>query len=64
MTQLQNFLIQQHAGPAVQRLEAHATSQLFGFLTYNALKEFQASVGIRATGYFGPITRTYVNAHL
>ena len=33
----------------------------FGVATFNALKLYQASVGIRPTGDFGPITRTYVN---
>ena len=39
--------------------------QHFGLKTFLALKKFQASVGITpASGYFGPKTRAYVNAHL
>ena len=36
----------------------------FGLKTFLALKKFQASVGITpASGYFGPKTRAYINAH-
>lgn len=35
----------------------------FGTLTWNALKKFQAAKGIPATGYFGPMTRDYINTH-
>ena len=36
----------------------------FGKLTKDALAKFQASNGIKpAAGYFGPITRNYVNSH-
>jgi hypothetical protein len=38
-------------------------SNYFGVKTWQALMKFQASVGIHATGYFGSITRAYVNAH-
>jgi hypothetical protein len=39
-------------------------TQYFGVNTQAALAEFQKSVGISpAVGYFGPITRAYVNAH-
>ena len=38
--------------------------QHFGLKTFLALKKFQASVGITpASGYFGPKTRAYMNAH-
>jgi peptidoglycan hydrolase-like protein with peptidoglycan-binding domain len=60
---LQSYLIQEDTGPAAQRLKVHGTTDYFGILTYNALVEFQASVGIHGTGYFGPITRAYVNGH-
>ena len=63
VTALQSYLIQQDKGPAAEKLKAHGTTNVFGFLTYNALVEFQASVGIHATGYFGPITRAWVNGH-
>jgi Putative peptidoglycan binding domain len=33
----------------------------FGVATYRALKKFQAAHGIRATGYFGPLTRASIN---
>jgi peptidoglycan hydrolase-like protein with peptidoglycan-binding domain len=35
----------------------------FGAKTWAALVKFQKSVGIPGTGYFGPVTRAYVNAH-
>jgi parallel beta-helix repeat protein len=39
-------------------------TQYFGKATQTALAEFQKSVGISpAVGFFGPITRAYVNAH-
>jgi hypothetical protein len=41
----------------------HETN-LFGALTRDALAKFQAAKGISpAAGYFGPLTRAYVNAH-
>jgi hypothetical protein len=63
VTELQAFLISQDAGPAAKKLNAHGTTSFFGMLTFNALVEFQRSVDIPATGYFGPITRAWVNAH-
>jgi hypothetical protein len=60
--QLQQFLISQGSGPAAQKLKVHGTTTYFGVLTQNALIEFQRKVGITpAIGYFGPITRKYVN---
>ena len=39
-------------------------TQYFGASTQTALAKFQKSVGIKpAIGYFGPVTRAYVNAH-
>ncbi|MEK7766888.1 MAG: peptidoglycan-binding domain-containing protein [bacterium] len=35
----------------------------FGVATRNALKLFQKSVNISASGFFGPTTRAYVNSH-
>ena len=62
--QLQLFLISQNAGPAARKLKAHGATQTFAILTKAALVEFQKSVDITpASGYFGPITRTWVNAH-
>jgi hypothetical protein len=41
----------------------HETN-LFGSLTRDALAKFQAAKGISpAAGYFGPLTRAYVNSH-
>jgi peptidoglycan hydrolase-like protein with peptidoglycan-binding domain len=60
--QLQEFLISRHTGPAAQRLASHGVTIYFGLLTRNALAEFQRKVGIRpAVGYFGAITRKWVN---
>jgi uncharacterized repeat protein (TIGR01451 family) len=60
---LQRYLIREDTGPAATKLKIHGATNYFGILTYNALVEFQASVGIHATGYFGPITRAWVNGH-
>jgi hypothetical protein len=39
-------------------------TEKFGALTWKELEAFQESVGIvPASGYFGPITRAYVNSH-
>jgi hypothetical protein len=35
----------------------------FGALTEQALIQFQASVGLPSTGYFGPLTTAYVTSH-
>jgi peptidoglycan hydrolase-like protein with peptidoglycan-binding domain len=60
---LQQFLIQENAGPAARALKAHGTTRTFGALTQAALIEFQKKVGITPTsGYFGPKTRAYVNS--
>ena len=40
----------------------HETTK-FGALTYAAVKVLQKSVGLPSTGYFGPLTRGYVNGH-
>jgi hypothetical protein len=61
---LQEFLIAQNIGPAARKLAAHGTTKNFASLTVAALIEFQKSLGIKpASGYFGPITRAYINAH-
>jgi hypothetical protein len=60
--ELQRFLISQDAGPAARKLAVHGTTKNFATLTLNALIEFQKDAGIKpAIGYFGPITRAYVN---
>jgi hypothetical protein len=62
VTALQNLLINQNAGASSGALARHGVTRVFGMLTYNALKEFQKKAGIHpASGYFGPITRAYVN---
>jgi hypothetical protein len=61
--QLQQFLVSQASGTAATKLQQHGTTKTFGTLTLNALIEFQKSAGIMpASGYFGPITRAWVNA--
>ena len=60
---LQLFLIGKNAGPMAQKLAQNGTTTYFGNLTRAALAEYQASKGISpAVGYFGPITRSAVNA--
>lgn len=60
---LQQFLIAQNKGPAAQSLATHGTTTYFGGLTRAALIEFQKSVGITpASGYFGKLTRAYINS--
>jgi peptidoglycan hydrolase-like protein with peptidoglycan-binding domain len=61
--QLQIFLIQQNRGPVAQQLGAVGAKRYFGWLTKQALKEFQKAAGIvPATGFFGSTTRAYVRA--
>jgi hypothetical protein len=63
--QLQAYLISQNAGTAARALKAHGTTKNFASLTKAALIEFQKKVGIApAQGYFGPVTRAYVNSHI
>ncbi len=59
--ELQQFLINRNTGPAARKLAVHGTTEVFGYLTLNALIEYQASVGLPATGYFGPLTRAELN---
>ncbi|MHB8173575.1 MAG: peptidoglycan-binding domain-containing protein [Nitrospirota bacterium] len=60
--ELQQFLVKENAGPAAKKLAAHGTTRNFASLTKAALIEFQKKEGIRpASGYFGPVTRKYVN---
>ena len=64
VTTLQQFLISQNKGPAAQSLTQVGATAYFGVLTRAALAEFQVAVGINpALGNFGPITRTYLEAH-
>jgi peptidoglycan hydrolase-like protein with peptidoglycan-binding domain len=57
---LQNFLVSQNKGPAALALGRNGTTTFFGLLTKAALAEFQGSVGLPATGYFGPLTKAYL----
>ncbi len=60
--QLQRFLIANDSGPAAEKLKAHGATTFFGPLTKAALVEFQKKTNISpASGYFGPITRAWVN---
>jgi hypothetical protein len=63
VNELQQYLIQEDKGPAAEKLKRHGATDVFGFLTYDALVEFQETEGIASTGFFGPITRAYVNGH-
>lgn len=35
---------------------------LFGMCTYRALTDFQSAHGLPATGYFGPLARSFINS--
>jgi hypothetical protein len=60
--QLQLFLVSQNTGSEARALKAHGITTNFGTLTKAALIEFQKKAGIKpAIGYFGAITRAYVN---
>jgi len=60
---LQQFLIAEDKGVAARALAEVGATSYFGSLTRAALAEFQAQAGIRpAAGYFGPITRNYINS--
>ncbi len=63
VTVLQQFLIDQNAGPAALALKNHGTTDFFGMLTRAALAEWQKAHGIMpAAGYFGPRTRAVIAA--
>ena len=57
---LQQILITADVGSSAAALSRYGTTAVFGMLTYSALKEYQAKAGISPTGFFGPITRKYV----
>ncbi|MES2214033.1 MAG: Ig-like domain-containing protein [Patescibacteria group bacterium] len=59
---LQEFLIARHTGPASEALAEHHSTAIFGILTQAALAEFQASVGIEASGYYGEVINNYLVA--
>ncbi len=59
---LQTFLIGK--GYAIPSVTSGATAKgYFGNQTKQALAAFQNSVGITPNGYFGPITRSWINTH-
>ncbi|MDE2019639.1 MAG: peptidoglycan-binding protein [Patescibacteria group bacterium] len=58
---LQQYLISQNTGSAARALAAVGPTQYFGAFTYRALIEFQMAHQISpASGYFGPITRAWI----
>ena len=57
---LQLFLIAKNAGPAAQALVKFGATGKFRALTKAALKEYQKSAGLPATGYFGPKTKKFI----
>ena len=60
---LQEFLITANRGSFAKELARVGASGYFGIYTKNALAEYQKAVGIQPpTGYFGPITRRYLEA--
>lgn len=62
---LQLFLIKQNKGPQARELSRVGATGYFGTYTANALSEFQSAVGIApVSGYYGHITRTYLNGTL
>jgi sugar lactone lactonase YvrE len=62
--QLQLFLISKNTGPAAGKLAVHGATMNFATLTRAALVEFQTRVHIvPASGFFGRLTRAYVNSH-
>lgn len=62
VTNLQLLLIKINMGPSALELARVGATGYFGNYTKNALGEWQKSVGIIPwIGYFGPITRAYVN---
>ncbi|MBP6858373.1 MAG: peptidoglycan-binding protein [Candidatus Pacebacteria bacterium] len=59
---LQNFLLAKGFTIGDLTLGSSANKGYFGYATFQALKEYQKSIGVEATGYFGAITRASVNA--
>jgi hypothetical protein len=58
VTELQVFLITENKGSKAEKLAAVGATGFFGFLTENALAEYQRAEGIApAVGFFGPVTR-------
>jgi hypothetical protein len=59
---LQTFLVAQGFTISDLTVGFDSAKGYFGNSTYLALKGYQSSVGIPATGFFGPLTRTKVNS--
>lgn len=58
---LQLFLIGENTGPASVALQVAGATSSFGPLTQDALAEYQRVHGISpASGYYGPLTRSYI----
>jgi len=60
VTALQTFLIAQKTGPASTALASVGATRYFGFLTTNALAEYQKSAGLQSTGLYDTATRDFV----
>ena len=59
---LQEFLIDKNIGSASKYLKDATATGYFGVLTKSALAEFQVNADIYpSSGYYGPITRAYLN---
>ena len=58
--QLQSFLIANNAGPSAKQLAKVGSTGNFFSLTKTALSEYQKTVCIPSTGYFGVITRGWL----
>jgi peptidoglycan LD-endopeptidase LytH len=57
---LQKFLINKNVGPNARLLKDAGATGYFGNVTKSALSEYQTSVGISATGYYGPLTDAHI----
>ena len=59
---LQQFLVQQNAGPNARALATYRATNYFGPLTKKALAEWQRVHNLPANGYFGSLTRSKILA--
>lgn len=60
---LQQRLITASTGPAAKSLATAGATGYFGAMTASALIEYQTAAGISpATGYYGPLTRAYMES--
>ena len=54
---VQEFLIEEVSGPGVERLAQVGATGYFGSITAEALRDYQTTVGIPATGNYDGLTR-------